>query len=143
VDEPVAAPPAPTVGPPPGERPDNTGRTQRIVGIVVAGAGVVGVAVGATFGVQAISKNDEADTFCRKDKPTLCTQRGVDLAGQADTAATLSTIGFGAGAGLVAVGALLYFLAPSGHRSAGAPRTGVHAAPWIGDAKGLAVGGSF
>ena len=121
--------------PPPGDRTD-AGSEQRAIGLVVAGVGVVGVAVGAAFGVQALSKDEEADTFCRKDDATLCSAEGVSLGDQAHTAALLSTIGFGAGAALIVGGAVLYFTAPS------ARRVGVGTA--VSPAGGrLVLGGAF
>ena len=110
-DEP-RAPATPTPTPTPDDTDKGSG--QRTVGLVLGAAGVVGIAVGAAFGVQALSKDDEADTFCRKNAPNLCSEEGVSLGDQAHTAATFSTIGFGVGAALLAGGAVLYFTAPSG-----------------------------
>ena len=89
------------------------GSTQRTIGLVLGGAGVVGVAVGAVFGLQASSKWDDAKSKC-DDYPYECGAEGVDLADDAKSSATISTIGFIAGGALLAGGAALFFTAGSG-----------------------------
>jgi hypothetical protein len=87
------------------------GSTQRIVGLVVTGAGAVGIGIGAVFGIVAMNKeNDALNKDCTADK--LCNQQGVQLGQDAHGAATASTIAFGVGAAAVAGGLALYFLAP-------------------------------
>jgi hypothetical protein len=49
--------------------PSSEGGTQRTIGIVLGGAGVVGLAVGTIFGLSAMSKNDEAASRCRTETP--------------------------------------------------------------------------
>ncbi len=83
-------------------------KTQKIIAVVVAGVGVVGLGVGGTFGVMAMSKKDDANKVCRD----AC----ADAAGQqawkdAKTAGTISTAGFIAGGVLLATGAVLWFTA--------------------------------
>ena len=62
----------------PGTEPDeaaqsggNDGSTQRTIGLVLGGVGIVGVAVGAIFGLQAGSKWDDAKAKC-DDYPYGC-----------------------------------------------------------------------
>jgi hypothetical protein len=98
----------------PGKKSD--GSTQRTIGLVVGGAGVIGVAVGAVFGLQAGSKWDDAKAKCN-DYPYECGPDGVELADDAKSSATISTIGFIAGGVLIAGGAALYFTAGSGGQS--------------------------
>jgi hypothetical protein len=88
------------------------GSSQRTIGLIVGGVGLVGVAVGAVFGLQAGSKWDEAKAEC-DDYPYGCGSKGVSLADDANSAATISTIGFIAGGVLIAGGATLFLTAGS------------------------------
>jgi hypothetical protein len=88
------------------------GSTQRTIGLVVAGVGVVGVALGTVFGLQASSKWSDAKEKCR-DYPFGCGDDGVSLADDAKSAATISTIGFIAGGVCIAGGAALWLTAGS------------------------------
>ena len=92
------------------------GSTQRTIGLVAGGLGIVGVAVGAVFGLQAGSKWDDAKSKC-EDYPYDCGPDGVELADEAKSSATISTIGFIAGGVLLAGGAALYFTAGSGEKA--------------------------
>ncbi len=84
---------------------------QKTVAIVVGVAGVVGLAVGTIFGLEAKSKNDDALKDCRT--PVLCSPAGLSLTDDARSAATVSTIAFAAGGAAVAAGAILWATAPS------------------------------
>jgi hypothetical protein len=84
-----ATPPTPSLG------------TQKVVALVAAGVGVVGLGLGVTFGLIAISKKDEAEKAC----PATCaSQDGVDKWSSAKSTGTLSTALFVVG-GVGAVGA--------------------------------------
>ncbi len=88
-----------------------TGDKQRLLGIGVAGLGVVGVAVGSVFGLEASARNSESNAHCHDGNH--CDQTGVDLRSSAGTDATLSTVTFALGIAALAGGAVLYFTAPS------------------------------
>jgi hypothetical protein len=105
------------------------GGTQRVVGLALAGAGVVGLGVGAALGLVAMNKeNDALDHECNAQD--LCSPRGVQLGQDAKSAATASTIAFGLGAAAVTGGLVLYFSAP---RHSTAPATvGLRVAPTRG-----------
>jgi hypothetical protein len=103
----------------------STGKGQRVVGLVVAGLGVVGLGVGTAFGLQAKSKNDDAASHCVAD--TRCDATGIQLDKDARTAATISTISFIAGGALAATGLVVFFTAPSKKESAAS--VGVRATP--------------
>jgi hypothetical protein len=92
---------------------------QKTVALVVAGAGVVGVALGTVFGLDAKSKNDQAlePQNCRTTM--YCTPNGLSLTDDAKSAAVASTIAFGAGAAALVAGAVLWFTAPSGSANVG------------------------
>ena len=89
---------------------DDPGHTQRLLGIVAAGAGVGAIIGGSIFGVLAKSANDDGEALCHGN---ACSQRGLDDIDTASSRATVATIFFVAGAALVAGGAALWFTAPS------------------------------
>jgi hypothetical protein len=115
-----ATPPPPP--PPPGGdtgpvvQVQNDERTwQRPLGLGLAAVGVVGVGVGAFFGLSAKSTYDKAfgdGGGC--DKATkVCNPSGQSSVDDARSKATISTVAFIAGAAFVAGGAFLFFTAPS------------------------------
>jgi serine/threonine-protein kinase len=84
----------------------------QIAGIVIASAGVVSLAVGTVFGVNAISKNDDAKTHCPRGN--VCNDpAGVKLTNDAKDDAVVANITVGLGAAAVVGGGLMYFLMPS------------------------------
>jgi hypothetical protein len=97
--------------PPPAE-PSDPGTPFRIGGLVVAGVGLVGVGLGTAFGVIASSKlsDSNADNHC--DAQNTCDPVGLGLRSDAQSAATISTIGFIAGGVLIAGGITMFVLAP-------------------------------
>jgi serine/threonine-protein kinase len=105
---PAAAPTAPTAAKDQGAGGSSV---QRPLGYIVAGLGAVGVGVGAIFGLEAKSKNDDSVAQCRTD--TLCSQAGYDLRQQALDAATYSTVAFSLGAAALVGGIVLIVTAPS------------------------------
>lgn len=120
--------------PPPSPAPlspaePRSGSAQRTLGWVAGGVGVAGLAVGAVFGLRALSLKSERDAHCSSGN--LCDQEGVDKDGDARSAATISTIGFVAGGVLAATGVVLVLTAPKG-----STRVGV-------SGRGLFVGGTF
>jgi hypothetical protein len=116
----VPAPAAPVPGSPgsgtPPPTPSSPGSTQRVLGVVVAGAGIAGIAVGSVFGVLAGGHKNDAGPHC---SGTLCDGTGISDLADARTAATVSTIGFIAGGALLAGGVVLYLVAPRGPSSTG------------------------
>jgi hypothetical protein len=105
-------------GPGPGEpAKSGGGSAQGTMGLVMGGVGIVGVAVGAVFGLSASSKWKDAKAEC-SDYPYGCGSEGVALQDDAKSAATISTIGFIAGGVLLAGGAALWLTAGSGDEQA-------------------------
>lgn len=94
-------------------QPAKSGGSQRTVGLAVGGVGVVGLAVGAIFGLKASSNWKDAKAACI-DYPYGCSTDADDKRSSAKNAATLSSIGFIGGGLLVAAGAVLWFTAGSG-----------------------------
>jgi hypothetical protein len=102
-------PPSPAVALPP--RAPSSWSTRRTLAVVSAGIGVVGVGLGAAFGVYASSSQNRERSDCSSLACTNYPQALEDY----DTAkkdATGSTIAFVAGAAFLAAGALLWLTAP-------------------------------
>jgi serine/threonine-protein kinase len=130
LDEPPPAPapvpalvgaPAPVPAPAPASEPapapesapaSDPGATRRWIGVGVAGAGVVGVVLGAVFGLSAKSKLDQSNQNGHCDSADTCDPTGLSLRHDAGSAATLSTVLFVVGGVALAGGAVLYFTAP-------------------------------
>lgn len=106
------APPAPTVGPRPagGDADANDGKTQRLLGVIAGGAGVLALGGGAFFGLKASSTRDDALSNCNPQHQ--CTARGIELGEDSSSQATISTVFFIAGGVLLASGVVLYLTAP-------------------------------
>jgi hypothetical protein len=118
------APPPPPVTPAPPPSPvgadDSTALYgdrpgwQKPLGLVLLGAGVVGMGVGGFFGLSAKTKYNDAFDGGGCDRATkTCDGPGQAVVDDARSKATLSTILFGAGGGLVVVGAIVLLTAPS------------------------------
>lgn len=107
---PAPPPPPPPLPPPPVTRRDERGNTQRLVGYVVGGAGLVGLGVGGAFGISALSFKQSRDGHCTGNN--LCDRTGVHEDTNARHAATASTVAFIAGGALLAGGVVLVLTAP-------------------------------
>lgn len=97
---------------PPSDKPASDGAAQRTTGLVLGGAGIVGVGLGTFFGLRASSKWSDAKEKCT-DYPYGCGAEGTDLRSSASSAGAVSTIAFVAGGALIATGVVLYLTAPS------------------------------
>ena len=118
--------------------PEPVGRTQRTIGLVVGGIGVVGVGVGATLGLFAKSTYDSsnADGHCLADN--RCDATGLARRADAGSMATAASVVFVAGIGAIAGGAILFFTAPRG------VKTGLRVDPVVtASGAGLAVGSAW
>ncbi|WP_437733446.1 hypothetical protein [Sorangium sp. So ce1335] len=126
----AAATPPPAAAPrpaPPSAADAARWPAQRVLGLVVGGAGLAAAAVGAGFGIHAMAKRDASnDGHC--DAQDVCDPEGLRLRGESLDAARVSTIAF-VGAGLaLAGGAVLFFTAPSRSEPAAA-QVGVSIGP--------------
>lgn len=102
-------PAAPTPGPRDSTKGD--GRVQRWIGYGVAGLGVVGVGIGAVFGLNAISKHNESnEAGCEGNR---CPPDAAAIREEAQQAGNVSTIAFIAGTAALAGGVTLLLTAPS------------------------------
>lgn len=98
------------------------------VGLIIAGAGVVGLGLGTVFGVVASSK--QSDSGCNGTKCPDDTSKGkLD---DAISAATKSTVFFIAGGALLAGGLTLYFVAPRTSSSRGSGAASARLRPVVG-----------
>jgi len=132
--EPITPPPTP---PPPYDP------TQRNVGLIVGGIGIVAVLVAAGLEVGALVKKgqaDESDACVNR----FCSPDGLDAA---ESGATFAEVGQWVGIGglaTLAVGVTIFLTAPSEQPPASARAGEVQAAPWISpQAGGMSVGGVF
>jgi hypothetical protein len=125
----------PATPPPGGEKPaeGGGGNGLRIVGLVTAGVGGVGLVLGGVFGAMASSAYSTAKKGCSSNL-TNCSPQAMKDHDTATTDATISTIGFIAGGVLAAGGLTLFFVAPKGN----APSVGLQPTPG-----GLLVSGRF
>jgi hypothetical protein len=119
VEAPSATPGAPATGDTGAEKPAvANGKTQKIIGLSLAGAGAVGLIVGVVFEAQKSSKLSTRDGIACNTGPTgdMCTpQQGSDitnLTSQARTAWAVGTTGLIAGTLLIGGGLTLFFTAP-------------------------------
>ena len=88
---------------------DGPAITPRTLGKVLMGAGLVGVGVGAVFGVQAIQKSSDAKSLC---DPAACTDpRALSVNDDAKSAATLPTIAFALGGAALIGGGIVWLTA--------------------------------
>ncbi|MBS2014868.1 MAG: hypothetical protein JST00_18405 [Deltaproteobacteria bacterium] len=90
---------------------------QRTLGWVAVGTGAAALGVGFVFGAVAKSKYDDAELHC---SPIDCDRTGVELTGDARSAASLSTVLVVAGGVVAATGVVLVLTAPSSSPATGA-----------------------
>jgi hypothetical protein len=106
----VSRPALPSTPAPPSP-PKATLGPQKIVALVAGGVGLVGLVVGGSFGVAAISKKSAAQSAC---PGVVCTtEQGVDAWRSAHGAGNVSNVGFILGGVGVAGALALWFTAPS------------------------------
>src|SRR5262245_18194117 len=90
-----------------------------MTGLIVGGAGVVSIGIGAYFGVRALAKRSDSDKECPGER---CTARGVSLNDEAISSAWISNVGLGLGIVGVAAGTYLFLTAGSETHAASAAR---------------------
>jgi hypothetical protein len=96
-------------------------RTQRTLGYVTSGVGLVALAVGGFFGYRAYAANQKSKGECRSSDPNACTHQGVSLRNDAQRASTVATA-VSIGGGVLAAGGLALILTSPSSRYAEAPR---------------------
>ena len=109
IDRDVAKKPVPEEAP-------KSGNSQRTVGVVIGGAGIVALGVGSYFGLHAMSKWGERKDGCASG----CTRAAKSAGDDAGSAALISDIGFGVGIIAAGVGTYLVLSAkPSSDPTSG------------------------
>ena len=88
---------------------EGNGSAQRTIGWVVAGVGVVGLGLGAGFGLSSIGKRNESRSHCVVDQ---CDADGVGLRDDAIRNGNIATIATIAGGAAVVGGLVLVLTAP-------------------------------
>lgn len=78
--------------------------------IVTGGAGLVGLGLGTAFAISASSTQHDADALCTS---AGCTAEGKTLLTDAGRSADIASVGFIAGAALLAAGTVLWVASPS------------------------------
>jgi hypothetical protein len=73
---------------------------------MLSAGGVAGVGVGVAFGVRARLLDDESQRYCPTD-PEVCTPAGAELRNDALTNERVAIVAIGAGAAMLAAGAVL------------------------------------
>jgi hypothetical protein len=112
------------------------GRTQRIVGLSLGGAGAAGLVVGVITALVAKSAYDNVAHMCINN---VCPPYAVQQVNSEVSMARASTISFIAGAAVLGTGAVVFFTAPRSTTSAGAT---VGLGP-ASEGAGLSLGGRF
>lgn len=116
---------------------DDPGRTQRIAGIAVGGAGIVGIGVASYLALSARSNyNDALQSDCMGMK-NACNAAGLTATHDARSRANIGTIVGALGIAAVAGGVVLYLLAPE------AAQANEHAFYVVPTSNGLAFGGQY
>jgi hypothetical protein len=93
---------------------DGSGR--RTTGLIVGGAGIAAIGVGAFFGVSALSKRSDADALCPEKR--CSNPDGVALQDEAITAAWIANVAIGAGLVALGIGGYLVLTAAPDGKSA-------------------------
>ena len=129
----IVAPPAAPAPAPAAPPPDaSTGSTQRILGLVIGGVGVVGLGIGGAFALMAKGKYNDSLGNCQTANPNLCNGTGVDTRNQALDDGAVATVAVAVGVAALVGGAVIWFTAPSAPSSATTGRLVI--APTLGGA---------
>lgn len=124
-DEVVAPPPEtqPVVADPKPEEPAAKANNTRLIGMVLAGTGVVAIGVGGFLALSARSKYHDADPHC---PPAGCDEIGAKATEDARSLGNIATVVIGAGLAIGVTGTVLWLTAPSTRE---APRVGITVLP--------------
>ena len=120
---------------------------RKLIGLGIAGAGLVAAGVGIVFGVQASSAWSDAKERCGDDN--VCDNQtdfdaSTEHTDRAKSKALLSTVFVGVGAAALIGGVVLWLTAPSSSEVAAEGHAALRVAPMVGgDHVGLAFSGGF
>ena len=111
----------------------------RTAGYVTGALGVVGLGIGSYFGVKAIAKNSDAESYCPNGNDKRIDSRAESLTHDAKSAAVVANIAIGVGAAFAIAGVVLYLSSESTEKTA---RLELH--PVVSrDVAGIGFGGAF
>jgi serine/threonine-protein kinase len=110
--QPLSWSPASPAAPPPPAVEESSMSTLGVVGLVVAGAGLVTAGVGTFYGLRAMSEDKKADEgSCGVN---ICQERAdFEHSDNAVSSAKIANVAIGVGSGLVVAGGLMFLFAPS------------------------------
>lgn len=140
---PPAPPPAPVFAPAATTSPphDDARTTRRAAGVTFGAVGIVGIAVGAIFGLVAVGRASDLDDACGGDRSRcrVPTSSVASIRDAGTTAATASTVSLVVGGAALATGAVLVLWGSSRPDQPKTSSVGVlHF-----NASGVTLGGSF
>jgi hypothetical protein len=120
------------------------GSTQRTIGYLVGGLGVVGLGVGVFYTLKSAAKNETAKGICPDFPQGTCTKGDLSdhklAVNEAKAAQLNSFVGYGLGGVGVITGAVLILTAPSSSSKSAA----FNVAPMLGAGlAGISVGGTL
>ena len=133
--------------PPPPPPPPPVQNTQRTLGLALGGVGAVTLVAGIVVGFVAIGQSSAASARCY-DGGVACDAEGIELDQSAKTSATISTVGFAVGGGVLAAGALIWLVSPQPTKEPAPAAPAAPTARWlavrpiVGGAT-LGIGGAF
>jgi hypothetical protein len=139
--EPVPPPSggSPQPAPPPTSAATSPPAAQRSLAwpIALGAVGVVGVGVGAAFGVRAIDRASDARDLCPNGQ--CREERGTTLMDSARSSANVSNVAFAVGAAALVGSVVVYLVSKPSH-----PESGVSVSTWLGPERaGLSLRGSL
>jgi hypothetical protein len=103
---------------------ESRGGAQRAIGLTLIGVGIVGLGAGAYFGGKALSESAEGRRACTTTPCSAAAKADSDDANaRAKTSMTTSIVSVGAGTGVLALGTIVYLMAPSSTTRGAAPST--------------------
>jgi len=108
----VAGTPVPTRVASGSEGRRTVAKPRALTAMLIGGAGVVGLGVGAVFGLMVKPAYDDSAAHCNGN---YCDATGHDARQNAFAKARISNIAFAAGASALAVGAVIWLTAPKTH----------------------------
>jgi hypothetical protein len=141
-----AAPQSVPLAPPPVSPERSTrGNQQRLIGYIVGGAGVVGLGVGAVFGLSVASKESERDAICPSGRCTRDeAQRIADINEEARSSAVATNVAVLLGGAAVLGGVALVLTASSGQSGTSAAAPMLRIGPFFGlNSAGASVQGRW
>jgi hypothetical protein len=103
---------------------ESRGGAQRTIGLTLVGLGVVGLGTGAYFGGRALSESAEGRRACSLTPcPAADQAAATDANDRAKSSMLTSIVTVGAGTGAIALGTVVYLMAPSSPSRGAAPST--------------------